>query len=62
METKYYNPKSGKVNFKALEKALGYKLDELEREYAIYYYQNGNMGLPNFSSEEAMDFAAMLQG
>lgn len=61
METNYYNTKTGKVNYKAIEKALGYKLTEEEREYCIYFYQSGNSGLPDFNSEEAMDFIQMVQ-
>lgn len=60
METKYYNSKSHKVNVKALEKDLKYKLDYAEKEYALYYYENGNEGIPDFSSEEFSDFFQML--
>ena len=61
METTYYNPKSGKVNYKAIEKAVGHKLDYEEREYAIYYYESGNTGLPDFDSEAMSDFCLMLK-
>lgn len=62
METTYYNPKTQKVNKKALEKALGHKLDYEEEEYAIYYYESGYEGLPDFGSERMMDFCLMLYG
>ncbi len=62
METKYYNSKTGKVNTKAIEKAVGHTLDYLEEEYAIYYYESGYEGLPDFGSERMMDFRLMLCG
>lgn len=58
----YYNPKTGKVDFRAIEKAVKHKLDYDEREYAIYYYQSGGTGLPNFGSEAMSDFCLMLYG
>lgn len=58
----YYNPKNGKVNFKAIEKAIKYRLDYEEREYAIFYYESGGTGLPDFGSEAMSDFCLMLHG
>lgn len=45
---------------KKLEKELGYKLNTFEREFAIYWFESGYDGNPDFNSELAMDFQAML--
>lgn len=58
----YYNPKTDKINFKAIEKAIGHKLDYDEREYAIYFYESGGEGIPDFGSERMSDFCLMLYG
>lgn len=68
MASRYYNPKTGKVNYKAIEKAVGYKLSESEREYADFFYEEGSCygkdtnGIPDFGSEFHADFEAMLLG
>lgn len=62
MEKQYYNPKTGKINKKAIEKAVGHKLDYEEEEYSIYFYENGFTGLPDFGSERMSDFVSMLYG
>lgn len=62
METIYYDPSTQKVNKKAIEKAVGHSLDYEEEEYAIYYYESGFTGLPDFGSERMMDFCLMLYG
>ncbi len=62
METTYYNPKTQQVNKKAIEKALGHPLNYEEEEYAIYYYESGYEGLPDFGSERMSDFCQMLYG
>lgn len=66
MASKYYDPKTGYTNYRAIEKAVGYKLSEIEREYAVFYYQEGcNYGkniedVPDFCSETYSDFVMML--
>lgn len=60
MENVYYNQEKNKPNFKAIEKAVGYKLDKGEKEYAQYYYENGGEGLPNFGSEEHQEIVNLL--
>lgn len=65
MANKYYDPQTGKVDFKAIEKAVGYKLDPWEKEYAEFYYQEGSCygkdldAVPDFCSETASDFHLM---
>ena len=49
-------------NKKAIEKALGHPLNYEEEEYAIYYYESGYEGLPDFGSERMSDFCQMLYG
>lgn len=41
---------------------MGHTLDYEEEEYAIYYYESGFTGLPDFGSERMMDFCLMLYG
>lgn len=62
METTYYNPNTGKLKKKALEKAVGHRLSYDEEEYAIYYYESGFTGIPDFGSERMSDFCLMLYG
>lgn len=68
MASKYYNRETGKVDFKAIEKAVGYRLSNSEREYAIFFYEEGsNYGkdtdnIPDFGSEMHSEFEQMLAG
>lgn len=62
MVAPYYNPHTQRLNKKAIEKAIGHTLDYEEEEYAIYYYESGYEGLPDFGSERMMDFCLMLFG
>lgn len=68
MASKYYNPKTGEVDYKAIEKAVGYELSETEREYAIFFYEEGSCygkdtnGVPDFGSETHSEFVTMLLG
>ena len=62
MANKYYNPDTGRVNFPAVEKDLGYELDEFEQEFTIYWFESGHHSLPKFDSEEAMEFRLTCEG
>lgn len=45
---------------KEFEKVLGFKFNETEREYCIYWIQEGRDGVVNFYSQEYYDFVQML--
>ena len=61
MEAKFWNSKKRQLNVKALEKELKHPLDWVETEYAIYYYESGNTGIPDFGSERFCDFVEMIK-